>query len=124
MSHRILIVDDDPAIRHTVQIALSRAGYEVVAAKDGGEAMERWREQPAHLVITDLHMPDKNGLEIILELRALSPATPVVAMSDGGRTRQHELLQDAEKLGAVRTLEKPFRLEELLILVKQELPLE
>jgi DNA-binding response OmpR family regulator len=118
---RILVVEDDPSIRRTLQIALSQAGYQVIEARDGQEAMRLWRDQGADLVITDLHMPDKNGLEVIMELRALSPSTPIVAMSDGGRSKQSGLLGDAKLLGAVRTVAKPFRLEEMLAVVDQEL---
>jgi DNA-binding response OmpR family regulator len=118
---RILVVEDDPSIRRTLQIALSQAGYQVIEARDGQEAMRLWRDQGADLVITDLHMPDKNGLEVIMELRALIPSTPIVAMSDGGRSKQSGLLGDAKLLGAVRTVAKPFRLEEMLAVVDQEL---
>jgi DNA-binding response OmpR family regulator len=75
----------------------------------------------ADLVIADLHMPYKNGLEVILELRAQSPSTPVIAISDGGRTKQIELLGDAKLLGAVRSLAKPFTIEQMLAAVQEEL---
>jgi DNA-binding response OmpR family regulator len=118
---QVLIVDDDPAITRTLKIALDKAGYYTIEARDGQEALSLWREQGADLVITDLHMPDKNGLELIMELRAFSPSTPVIAMSDGGRTKQMGLLGDAKFLGAVRTVPKPFTLEEMLAAVAQEL---
>jgi DNA-binding response OmpR family regulator len=118
---RILIVEDDQSIRRTLEIALTNAGYQVLEAGDGAEAMRLWREGGADLVITDLHMPDKNGLEVILELRASSPFTPIIAISDGGRTEQHGLLGDAKLLGAVRTVAKPFRLEVMLAAVAEEL---
>lgn len=118
---RILVADDDPSIRQTLRIALSKAGYEVLEARDGAEAVRLWKDTGADLVIADLHMPDKNGLEVILELRAQSPSTPIIAMSDGGRTKQIELLGDAKLLGAVRTVGKPFSLDEMLTAVRQEL---
>lgn len=118
---RVLVVEDDPAVLRTLVIALSRAGYAVLEARDGDEAMRLWRDQPADLVITDLHMPQKNGLELILELRGWSPATPIIAITDGGRTGQIELLGDAKLLGAVRAIAKPFRLEEILATVDEEL---
>jgi DNA-binding response OmpR family regulator len=110
-----------PSIRQTLRIALSKAGYEVLEARDGAEAVRLWKDTGADLVIADLHMPDKNGLEVILELRAQSPSTPIIAMSDGGRTKQIELLGDAKLLGAVRTVGKPFSLDEMLTAVRQEL---
>jgi DNA-binding response OmpR family regulator len=118
---RILVIDDDQSIRRTLAIALGKAGYQVLEAGDGAEAMRLWREQGADLIITDLHMPDKNGLEVIMELRAFSRSIPIIAMSDGGRTAQFGLLGDAKMLGAVRSVAKPFRLEEMLNAVAQEL---
>jgi DNA-binding response OmpR family regulator len=82
--------------------------------------MRLWRAEGADLVITDLHMPAKNGLEVIMELRAHSPSIPVIAITDGGRTKQVELLGDAKLLGAARILAKPFRLEEILAAVDEE----
>jgi len=119
---RILVVEDDPGTRRTLQIALSQAGYQVIEAQDGREAMRLWRDQGADLVITDILMPDKNGLELIIEVRALSPDTPIVVMTDGGRSRQVRLLEEnAKLLGAIRAVAKPFRLEEMLAVVDQEL---
>lgn len=118
---RILVIDDDQSIRRTLAIALGNAGYQVLEAPDGAEAMRLWREQGADLIITDLHMPDKNGLEVIVELRAFSRSTPIIAISDGGKTMQFGLLGDAKLLGAVRSVAKPFRLEEMLNAVAQEL---
>lgn len=121
MPRRILLIDDDASIRQTLHIALTKAGYEVVDAKDGQEAMRIWRDQGMDLVITDLYMPDKNGLEVIMELRALSPSTPVIAMTHGGRGKQMDILGDAKLLGAVRAIAKPFRLEEIVAVVDEEL---
>ena len=118
---RVLIVEDDPSVLRTLVIALSKAGYAVLEAPDGHEAMRLWRSQGADLVITDLHMPYKNGLEIIMELRAMSPSTPVLAITDGGRTDQRDLLGDAKLLGAVRTIPKPFRLSDILAAVDEEI---
>jgi DNA-binding response OmpR family regulator len=118
---RVLVIDDDPNIRRTLHIGLSKAGYETFEARDGEEAFRLWQEKGAELVIADLHMPQKNGLEVILKLRAQSPSTPVIAISDGGRTKQIELLGDAKLLGAVRSIAKPFTLEEILAAVKEEL---
>jgi DNA-binding response OmpR family regulator len=118
---RILVIDDDKAVRRTLSIALSSAGYQVIEAKDGKEAMRLWRDQGADLVITDIHMPDKNGLEVIMELRAFSRSIPIIAMTDGGRTKQLGHLGDARLLGAVRTVPKPFRLDEMLATVRATL---
>jgi DNA-binding response OmpR family regulator len=118
---RILVVDDDPTICRTLQIGLGKAGYKVVEARDGDGAMRLWRDVGADLVIADIHMPKKSGLELIKELRALSPSTPVIAMTDGGRSKNFNPLSYSKLLGAVRTIAKPFTLEEMLAMVKQEL---
>ena len=119
---RILVVDDDPGICRTLQIGLGKAGYDVFEARDGEEATRLWHDTGADLVIADIHMPKKSGLELIRELRALSPSTPVIAMTDGGRSRNFNPLSYSQVLGAVRTIAKPFTLEEMLAMVKQELP--
>ena len=118
---RILVADDDPGIRRTLQIGLTKAGYEVVEARDGAEAMRLWRDDGADLVISDIYMPDKDGLEVIRELRAESPTTPVIAMTDGGRSKNLDPLRHSKTFGAARTITKPFTLEEMLAIVKQVL---
>jgi CheY-like chemotaxis protein len=118
---RILVVDDDPGIRQTLQIALTNAGYEVVQARDGDEATRLWHEAAPDLVIADIHMPRKSGLLVIEDLRAQGASTPVIAMTDGGPTSRFDLLGLAELLGAGRTIVKPFTLEEMVQAVNQEL---
>src|SRR5688572_14950629 len=118
---RILIVDDDPGIRRTLHLLLSKSGYQVTQAGDGLEALRLWREHGGDLVITDLHMPEKNGIEMIVELLTLSPGMRIIAMSGGGQTKRLDLLGNATMLGAVFTIEKPFTLSEMLSVVKQAL---
>ena len=116
---RILVADDDPGIRRILQIGLTKAGYEVAEARDGAEAMRLWRDDGADLVISDIYMPDKDGLEVIRELRAKSPTTPIIAMTDGGRSKNLDPLRHSETFGASRTIAKPFTLEDMLAIVKQ-----
>lgn len=118
---RIMIVDDDPGIRRALQLLLSRAGYRVTQAGDGLEALRLWRDHGGDLVITDLHMPEKNGIETILELLTHTPGVPIIAMSGGGQTKRLDLLGNATLLGAVLTIEKPFTLTDMLALVKRAL---
>ena len=118
---RILVADDDPGICRTLQIGLGKAGYEVLEARDGDGAMHLWRDTGAELVIADIHMPKKSGLELITELRGLSPSTPVIVMTDGGRSKNFNPLSYSQLLGGVLTIAKPFTLEEMLALVKQAL---
>jgi DNA-binding NtrC family response regulator len=118
---RILVVDDDPSICQTLQIGLGKAGYQVIEARDGEEAARIWRESGADLVIADIYMPNKTGLQLIMELQARSPSTPIIAMSDGGRSKNLNPMSYAEVLGAVQTIAKPFTLEKMLALVNKEL---
>jgi DNA-binding response OmpR family regulator len=118
---RILVVDDDPDICRTLHIGLGKAGYDVFEARDGEEATRLWGDTGADLVIADIHMPKKSGLEVIIELRALSPSTPVIAMTGGGRSKNFNPLSYSKLLGAVQTIAKPFALEEMLVMVKQAL---
>lgn len=118
---RVLIVDDDPGIRRTLHILLSREGFQVSQARDGVEALRLWRDQGGDLVITDLHMPEKNGIETIVELLSHSPGMRIIAMSGGGQTKRLDLLSNASLLGAVLTIEKPFTLSEMMSLVRRAL---
>lgn len=118
---RIMIVDDDPGIRRALQLLLSKAGYRVTQARDGLEALRLWRDHGGDLVITDLHMPEKNGIETIVELLTHTPGVPIIAMSGGGQTMRLDLLGSATLLGRVLTIEKPFTLAEMLALVKRAL---
>ena len=118
---RIMIVDDDPGIRRALHILLSRAGYTVTQARDGVEALRMWRDQGGDLVITDLHMPEKNGIEMIVELLSHTPGIRIIAMSGGGQTKRLDLLGNASLLGAVYTIEKPFTLNEMMTMVHRAL---
>jgi CheY-like chemotaxis protein len=119
--HRILIVDDDPAIRRTLQIALSGVGHEVFEAGDGEEGTRMWHETGPDLVIADIHMPRKSGLLLMEDLRARSASTRVIAMTDGGPASDFHLLGLAQLLGAIRTVPKPFSLPDMLAVVDEEL---
>jgi two-component system chemotaxis response regulator CheY len=118
---RILVADDDVSVRRMLQTGLAKAGYEVLEARDGEEAARLWREVGADLVIADIYMPNRSGLQLIMELTAEKPAPPLIAISDGGRTQNLNPLSYAQVLGSVRILPKPFTLEAMLALVKQEL---
>ena len=120
-SQRILVVDDDDGIRRTLQILLSKAGYEVMQARDGLEAVRLWRDRGGDLVITDLHMPEKDGIETIVELLSFSPGIRIIAMSGGGQTKRLDLLGNLTLLGTVLTIEKPFTLTEMMTMVGRAL---
>ena len=114
---RILLVDDNESFRRSLGVVLQRAGYEVQSAADGSAALELYHQQPTDLVITDLIMPGKEGLETIVELRRLEPQLKIVAISGGGRMAPEDYLPMARHLGAAATLVKPFSPQEMLELV-------
>jgi DNA-binding response OmpR family regulator len=116
---RILVIDDEDQPRQILQQALERAGYEVTTARDGSEGLRRFRAAPTDLVITDILMPEKEGLETIVDLRREFPAVKIIAISGGGRTGSLNFLDIAERLGAQRTLQKPFGLHEMLAVVHE-----
>lgn len=118
---RILLIDDEVSMHRPLQILLGRAGHEVRSAANGSEALKLWRESSGDLVITDIHMPEKDGLETILELRHLAPDVRILAMSGGDRNGRVDVLSAAALLGAVGTIVKPFTLEEMLAAVEQAL---
>jgi DNA-binding response OmpR family regulator len=110
---RILVIDDDPAIRITVQVVLERAGHEIISASDGEEGLRAIARGSPQLIITDIIMPNKEGLEMIMEIRERDTKTPVLAMSGGGRIGNADFLKMALEVGANEILRKPFERQEL-----------
>lgn len=116
---RILIIDDEEQIREMLGQMLTREGYEVVHADNGKEGMKVCRGQKVDLIITDIIMPEKDGIEMILELRHDFPHLKVIAISGGGRLGPDGYLEMAQKLGAHRTFFKPFNRKEILDAVQE-----
>ena len=114
---RVLVVDDEAGIRTMLDFVLSRHGFEVVQASNGTEALRLYKESEFDLVITDLIMPDKEGIETILEMRALKRPMRIIAISGGGRMDQNMHLNLARSVGADRVMAKPFLPEELIATV-------
>jgi DNA-binding response OmpR family regulator len=117
----ILIIDDEAQIRSMVRLILERAGYKVLEAQDGIEGIRVFREAPADLIITDLIMPNKDGIGMIIDLRREFPAVKIIAMSGGGLNRPEGYLRGAQKLGAACTLSKPLNRNDLLRAVRDTL---
>jgi CheY-like chemotaxis protein len=111
---RLLIIDDEKLARITLRKILESAGHEITEASNGTEGVAMYRAHPADLVITDIIMPDKEGIETIIELRRDFPNARIIAISGGGRTRNLDFLKLAEQYGAKRILAKPFSQQELL----------
>jgi YesN/AraC family two-component response regulator len=116
---RILIIDDEEQIRQYLQRILEKEGHEVVDAPDGAVGTKLYREKPADVVILDILMPEKEGLETIIELKRDYPDTKIIAISGGGRGGKLDFLKIAQKLGALRTLNKPFTRKEIINTVQE-----
>ncbi|MEN6484819.1 MAG: response regulator [Syntrophobacteraceae bacterium] len=119
---RILVIEDDEQYRPMLTRMLQRAGYEVAAAADGEEGIRLFRLQPADLVISDIFMPGKEGMETIRELHRDYPDLKIIAMS-GGNIQMGPFcsLPPAKEFGAVEVLSKPFEKETLLKTVRDVL---
>lgn len=111
---RILFADDDEEFRTAHTQLLRRAGYAVIEARDGKEALELVLREPIDLVVTDIIMPEIEGLETISRLRRGSKSLPIIAISGGGRGTAKDYLQMAKRFGARATLAKPFSSTDLL----------
>jgi CheY-like chemotaxis protein len=115
---KILIIDDDELIRLTIGKVLKKLGYIVLEAENGNAGLVIYKKEQPDLVITDMLMPDKEGLETISDLRAINPKIKIIAMSGGGSTHNMAFLQLAQKLGANASMGKPIKPDELLNTVK------
>jgi CheY-like chemotaxis protein len=113
----ILVADDDALVRRALTLALERAGHVVLTAENGLEGARLTREEAIDLAVVDIHMPEMDGLELLVQLRATAPALPVIVMSGGDQTRDLALLEDVKLLGATAALAKPFSLDELYTVV-------
>lgn len=112
---KVLIIDDDIQIRKVVRKSLEREGHTVIEAANGEEGIEAYRKEPTDLVITDIIMPGKEGIETIKDFTREFPGIKVIAISGGSQHLAPELwLNVAKCLGAVQTLTKPFTYEELI----------
>jgi CheY-like chemotaxis protein len=121
MAH-ILVVDDEKQIRDMLTQILQRAGHEVSLAEDGVVALETFRSKPADLIITDLMMANKNGLELIQELVREFGGLKVIAISGGVPSSPSDYyLSVAKLMGASKILDKPFTREELMKVVDEML---
>ena len=116
---RVLVIDDDEQMRKLLRQVMEWAGYEVVEAEDGRAGMKMQRKLQADLVITDLIMPEQEGLETITALKNLYPAVRIIAISGGGRIGPEAYLPAAKELGADRVFSKPFDVKELAHTVKE-----
>lgn len=113
MSH-ILVIEDDQQMREMLIQMLQRAGHTAIGAGDGLEGMHIVREQAVDLIITDIIMPEQEGLETITQVRREHPAIPVIAISGGGRVEPESYLHSAKLLGAAYAFAKPLNRDEII----------
>ena len=125
---RILVIDDNEEFRASVKDLLETKGYDVVLAVDGEDGVQLFEQQGCDLVVCDVFMPKKDGLETITEILKISPATPVISTtgyveSTSGREEELEVnyLNAAQKFGATHTLVKPFDPDEFVALIRRSL---
>jgi DNA-binding NtrC family response regulator len=110
---RILVIDDELQVRKALRRMLEKDGYEVNEAPDGAVGLQLLQAQPFDVLITDIFMPEKEGIETIIEVKKRYPSVRTIAISGGGRGGHLDMLPNALFLGAHYTLEKPFTREEL-----------
>lgn len=117
--HKILLADDDAMIREVIHRILSLHGYDVTEAEDGEVALHKLQEGEFDLLITDIVMPSREGLELILEVKKKMPELKILAMSAGGRADPDEYLRYAKAFGANEVLPKPSPSEDIIQAVKR-----
>jgi len=111
---KILVIDDDVIVRETIVQILESEGYAVVSADDGKRGVALFRSERPDLVITDIIMPEKEGIQTITEIRAMTPDAKVIAISGGGRIGNTDFLKIARLLGASDVISKPFDPDDFL----------
>ena len=118
---RIIVIDDQEPIRRIVRRALENDGHTVFDASDGEAGMALLEREPADVVITDIFMPGMDGIQTLREIRKRFPATKVIAISGGDSSGLLDLRHDAELLGAMKSLQKPFNARDIVELVRSVL---
>jgi|1185.fasta_scaffold467632_2 DNA-binding response OmpR family regulator len=118
---RILVIEDNEDMRTMLVLSLRMNGFDAAGVSNGRSALDALDEAPADAIVTDLFMPDKDGIETITEVRGRYPQAKIIAMSGWQSTRGPDYLQVAREIGAVRTLRKPFDPDELVAILKEVL---
>ncbi|MBM3555501.1 MAG: response regulator [Alphaproteobacteria bacterium] len=117
----ILVIDDEDMVRTSIRLILEKEGHKIVEAQNGLIGLQRIAERAYDLVITDIIMPDKEGIETIIELRKIHPSMKIIAISGGGRMGRNNVLDVAAKFGANAAVSKPFDRKDLVATVKRVL---
>jgi DNA-binding NtrC family response regulator len=111
---RVLVVDDDARVRNAARAFLEAAGFQIIEAESGRVALETLKSESVEVVLTDMFMPDTDGIELIHALRRQSPALPIIAMSGGGYDDGKDVLAVARLLGAGAIVQKPLTQRKLV----------
>ncbi len=117
--YEIIVVDDEPMIREGLKMALEMEGHNTTTASDGREALRILDNKRPDLIITDIIMPECDGIEVICSVKERSPNTKIMAISGGGRINAKDHLKIAKQLGACSVMTKPFSTEELLLEIEK-----
>lgn len=118
---RILVIDDEQPLRRVLRIILERAGHTVLEAPDGREGMALFRQAPTDVVVTDIFMPEKDGMQILMDLKRVATKPKIIAISGGDPRGLLDLKPAASFLGADRVLSKPFDAQTFLLTVEEVL---
>lgn len=116
---KILVIDDDELMNKSIVHLLSEAGYEAQGALDGNSGLHLLKMNSFDLIVTDIVMPEKEGLETIMAIREISKTLPIIAISGGGKRGQEVYLQTAREFGANFAFQKPFNTEKFLEAVRE-----
>jgi DNA-binding response OmpR family regulator len=120
----VLIVEDEKELREMLKISLTRRKFTVLEAENGRDAIIHFKPSITDLVVTDLIMPDEDGLKVIMKLREIKPSIKIIAISGGGKAGPGSYLSLAKALGANATFSKPFSINDLIARIEELLNLE
>lgn len=123
MKRRILLIEDDPLVRRSIESLLQHQHFAVLVAVDGRDGLTALGREPVDLIITDILMPNQDGIETLIAIKQAYPEVPVIAISGGFELEPEFYLRMAQTLGATRTLKKPFNAQELIAVIREILPL-
>jgi CheY-like chemotaxis protein len=120
----VLIVEDDKELREMLKLSLLRRNFTVLEAENGKAAITHFKPLITDLIVTDLIMPEEDGLKVVIKLRELKPSIKIIAISGGGKVGPGSYLNLAKALGADAIYSKPFSINDLIAKIEQLLDIE
>lgn len=121
MAATILVVEDEAQLREVLRMTLERASYRVIVAESGNAGIRHYRESRPDLILTDILLPEMDGLEVLRAVRLIDSKARIIAMSGGGQAADMKFREFTKEFGAVESLAKPFRAAQLLTAVERVL---